>query len=288
VSRRSWSTVSKSKTFNSKKLYSPTSLFQPAEEGPGGAPQMIKEGALEGVNEVYGMHNWPSVPVGHLRTLSGPVMAHVTTFTIKITGKGGHASQPQLAVDPVIVAAQVVVALQTIVSRNLHPKECACISVTCIHGGEVHNVIPDVVTLQGTTRDFSASVFAVIQSRMQAIVTQVCEAFGAKGTLEFVGTTYPELVNTPKETEHVLRVGKQILGETKASSDGLPILASEDFAFFVQHTPGCYFFLGTKEEGKRDSMCHSTSFDFNDNVIPVACQFWIGLVEDRLGLKLFS
>jgi len=263
-------------------------LFQPAEEGPGGARPMIKEGALEGVDEIYGMHNWPGIPVGQLRTISGPCMAHVTEFEITVRGKGGHASQPQVAVDPVLVASHVVIALQSIISRNLHPKEIACVSVTCVHGGEICNVIPDVVTLKGTTRDISVEVFDLIKSRMETIVEQTCASFGAKGTLKFFGTEYPPLVNTPKETENVIRVASEVFGSENVSSEGLPMLGAEDFADFVKEKPGCYFFLGTTQEGKSNNICHSTQFDFNDNVIPVAIKIWIRLVEDRFGVKLFQ
>jgi len=263
-------------------------LFQPAEEGPGGAVPMIQEGALEGVTEVYGMHNWPVVPLGNLRTISGPCMAHVTEFEITIEGKGSHASQPQDAIDPVLAASHVVIALQSIVSRNLHPRDFACVSVTCVHGGEVMNVIPDVVTLKGTTRDLSEDVFQVIKSRMESIVESTCVTFGAKGSISWLGTEYIPVVNHQKETEHVIRVSKKVLGEDKVSSEGLPILGAEDFSYFVKEKPGCFFFLGTKEEGKRSSMCHSTSFDFNDNAIPYAIKIWIRLVEDRFGVQLYA
>jgi len=263
-------------------------LFQPAEEGPGGAVPMIKEGCLDGVNEVYGMHNWPTMPIGNLRTISGPCMAHVTEFEIVVHGKGGHASQPQAAIDPVLVASHLVVALQSIVSRNIHPKEITCISVTCIHGGEVCNVIPNSVTLKGTTRDLSQEVFKQMKSRMETIVEQTCKAFGAKATMNFLGTEYPPLINTPKETENVFRVAREVFGAENISSEDLPMLGAEDFASYLVEKPGCFFFLGTLQEGKRNNMCHSTQFDFNDNAIPHGVKFWIRLVEDRFGVKLFQ
>uniref|UniRef100_A0A7S2FJM7 Peptidase M20 dimerisation domain-containing protein n=1 Tax=Haptolina brevifila TaxID=156173 RepID=A0A7S2FJM7_9EUKA len=161
-------------------------LFQPAEEGPGGADPMVKEGCLESVDEVYGYHNWPSIPMGKLAVCPGPLMAHPTEFKIRIDGKGGHGSQPQFAVDPVLVSAHVIVALQSVVSRSVASKEQAVLSVTMVHGGEVNNVIPDTVTLGGTIRDLNPSVYTLICDRVRAIVSGTCAAFGAVGTCEFI------------------------------------------------------------------------------------------------------
>jgi hippurate hydrolase len=245
---------------------------------------MIKEGAMEGVTEVYGMHNWPGGSVGTLGTIAGPMMAHVTEFVITVSGRGGHASQPQALRDPVVAACQVVVSLQTVVSRNLHPKDFACVSVTCVHGGEAMNVTPDIVTIRGTTRDFSEDVFAIIKSRMEEIVEHTCKSFGCTSKFEWLGTEYSALHNTPAETEHVLRVARAVLGEENVSSEGLPVLAAEDFGYFTRESPGCFFMLGNGGSGS--GPIHTSDFDFNDKLIPVAIKFWTALVEDRLGVSL--
>ncbi len=262
-------------------------LFQPAEEGPGGAPVMIEQGCLDGVDEVYGMHNWPAMGLGTLQTIAGPCMATVASFTITIKGKGGHASQPQDARDPVLAASQVVSALQSIVSRSVHYEERAVVSVTTFHAGEAFNVIPDTAVLTGTTRALSEEVCDLIERRMGEVVTQVAAGMGCEGALDFV-RMYPVLVNTPVETAHVERAARAVLGEGAVTSTNLPMLGAEDFAYFLQHRPGCFFFLGGGEPGRSNSMCHATDYDFNDRLLAPAIQLWVRLVEDRLGVELYG
>ncbi|KAL6045531.1 Hippurate hydrolase [Balamuthia mandrillaris] len=262
-------------------------LFQPAEEGPGGAPVMIEEGCLEGVEEVYGIHNWPTMALGEMRTKEGPLMAHVSDLYITIRGKGGHGSQPQTTKDPIVAAAHVVTALQTIVSRNVHYEDRVVISITTIHGGETHNVIPDTVEMSGTIRDLSDKTFALLEKRINSIVKNTCEALDCEAQVK-IHSRYPVLINTPNESEHVIRVGKKLLGEENVSSKELPMLGAEDFAFFLQKVPGCFFFLGGGEQGRSNNICHSSSFEFNDNLLPIGVKFWIRLVEDRLNLSLFE
>jgi hippurate hydrolase len=262
-------------------------LLQPAEEGPGGAPAMIREGALDAVDEVYGLHNWPDAPLGTLRTISGPCMAHVTNFHLAVHGKGGHASQPQEAVDPVLVAAHLVTALQSIVSRNVHYLQRAVVSVTMIHGGEVHNVIPDAVQLTGTIRVLDDALYDLVERRIRDLAGQTAAAFGARAECAFE-RMYPVLMNHPAETAHVERVGRAVFGEGKVSSEELPMLGAEDFAYFTRERPGCYFFLGSGEPGRTNAICHATNFDFNDNLIEPGITMWVRLVEDRLGTRLFD
>jgi len=274
-------------------------LFQPAEEGPGGAVPMIEAGCLDGVDECYGYHNWPPFKLGYLHVRSGPVMAHPTAFKIEIVGCGGHGSQPHLAVDPVLVAAHVVVALQSVVSRSVPSAEQAVVSVTMIHGGEATNVIPDKVTLQGTTRDLSPETYDLIVERIRAIVDGTCAMFGAKGTIE-MNPLYDVLVNHKEQTEVVQSLARRHFGEDRVKEDGLPILGAEDFSYYLQKVPGCFFFLGGNERALRNwsqtgapgersnCMCHNTAFDFNDNVLPIAAVFWVRLVEQRLGVSLYS
>eukprot|EP00126_Sphaerothecum_destruens_P011109 Sdes_comp20858_c0_seq5m17689 len=214
-------------------------LYQPAEEGPGGAKPMIEEGCLEGVDEVYGFHTWP----GQLNTVSvkaGPLMAHVAEFSILVSGRGGHASQPQANIDAVLCAAHLVIALNSILSRNVHYSEQAVLTVSTIHGGEVHNVQPDKVTLSGTIRDFSPQVYDVIVKRMKQIIEHLPSAFGCSATLN-LSSMYPVLVNGLKETEIVKKVAKDLLGETHVNENNLPMTGAEDMAFFLQERPGFFF-----------------------------------------------
>jgi len=275
-------------------------LFQPAEEGPGGAKPMIEEGCLEGVDECYGYHNWPAFGYGKMHVRSGPVMAHPSSFKIKITGKGGHGSQPHVAVDPVLTAAHVVIALQSIVSRSVDPTESAVCSVTMIHGGEVSNVIPDSVELQGTLRDLSPAVCDTLYTRVREIVSGVCATYGASGTVE-IGGMYPCIVNHEPQTAVVAALARTLLGGEEAVSEaGLPMMGAEDFSEFLLKVPGAFWFLGGNEEalsgwartgasGSRSNcMCHNTAFDFNDNISPMAAVFFLRLVEARLGVELYT
>jgi len=211
-------------------------------------------------------------------------MAHVTEFRITIKGRGGHASQPHAAIDPVICGAHLITALQTIVSRNMFYQDSVVLSVTNLKAGEAFNVIPDTATLCGTTRDLCPKAFARLKERMITIVTEGCKMFECEGTIDFTDL-YPVLVNTPEETKHVERVAKTVF--EKVSTDQLPMLGAEDFAYFTQKKPGCFFFVGTKEEKHASGGCHATSFNFNDAAIPYAVKFWVRLVEDRLKTKLF-
>ena len=279
-------------------------LFQPAEEGPGGAEPMLKQGCLEGVDEIYGLHNWPAYDLGVIAIVPGPIMAHPTSFVITIEGKGGHGSQPHACVDPILVSAHVVTALQSIVSRSVHSKKQAVVSVTTIHGGEVSNVIPDKVTMTGTIRDLEPAVCETILTRCHEIVTGVCAAFGARGKFVPEENTYPVLSNHPAQTEIVERLAKK--HGIATTDSGLPMLGAEDFSYFLmpEHggKPGCFFFLGSKEPsltnwatygGPTDAArtncgCHNTQFDYNDNLLPMGAVFWVRLVEDRLGTSLYS
>jgi len=262
-------------------------LFQPAEEGPGGAKPMIEEGALDNVDEVYGLHNFPLIPLGEISIADGPVAAHLTTLYIDVIGKGGHGSQPQVAVDPILAASHIITSLQSIISRNIHPKEQSVISICQIHAGTTHNVIPDVCSLTGTIRDFDSGVSDLIQQRIIDIAQNTAKSFGATAKVRFE-PLYPVLVNSPKETNHMIRVGKKVLGEGKVSSKLLPILGAEDFSYFTEKVPGCFFGLGRGEEGRTNAMCHSTQFDFNDKSIPVGIELWVRLIEDRFGVSLFQ
>jgi len=261
-------------------------MFQPSEEsGTGGALPLIKDGCLIDINEVYGMHYGSPSPFGLMATKPGPISSHYSYFNITVHGKGGHSSAPQEAVDPIVVGAEIVVALQTVVSRYMPPGHPAVISICKFHAGEVANVIPDTAILEGSTRDFSGNDFQIIQTRMQNITENICAGFGATCTIQWENG-YPESINTPKETDNVYRVAKTLGLNAVIIPDAS--MASEDFSYYLQKVPGCFFFLGGGMDGKHNTPNHSPTFDFNDDIIPDCIKMWVRLIEDRLGVKLYS
>lgn len=292
-------------------------LFQPAEEstpagtagfdfkrtGGGGAVPMIDEGCLEGVDEVYGWHNWPTWNLGTLAVKSGAVMAHTCLWEVTITGRGGHGSQPQACIDPIVCGAALVNSLQTIVSRSLPGSANAVVTCGEFKAGERHNVIPDTAHLKGTIRDVDDAVFATVKRRFHDIVSGICKAHGCTAEAEII-SCYPAVVNHKAQVEVVERCAAKLSDSMalKVSQDGLPMLGGEDFSFFVKERPGCFFFLGTQElllrglssyEGGEDTprtncMCHGTTYDFNDNVLPRAVLMFLRIVEDRFGVELYS
>ncbi|KAH9104413.1 hypothetical protein LEN26_003138 [Aphanomyces euteiches] len=262
-------------------------LFQPAEEGHFGAPAMIKDGCLDIVDEIYGYHNIP-FPVGQIRVKPGPMMAHSARFTITINGPGGHGSAPHMTKDPIVVAGHVIMAIHTIVSRSVSPHESGVISITQIHGGEADNVIPSSVKLSGTMRDFSPDVFAVFQKRMRTIVTETSKAFEVEGTIEF-RDGYAVVVNSPSQSAIVEEIAKNVVGDDNVSAEGLPICASEDFSYFLQQRPGCFFFIGTIDETEsQNRTIHSDTFDFNDAILPLAVRLFVEILQHRVAATLFS
>lgn len=292
-------------------------IFQPAEEstppgtagfdfsrtGGGGAVPMIDEGCLENVDEIYGWHNWPTWPLGRCVVAPGPVMAQTSTFEIKIKGRGGHGSQPHACVDPIVCGAAVVSALQTILSRSLPSVANAVVTIGQFHAGERNNVIPDTATLSGTIRDVDDQVFATIKKRMTELVNNICKGYGCTADVS-INVQYPCLVNHKQQTEVVQRCAATLTGplESRLTDENLPLLGGEDFAFYVKQRPGCFFFLGTQElltrslasySGGDDAprsncICHGTTYDFNDNVLPRAVAMLVRIVEDRFGVELYS
>ena len=278
-------------------------LFQPAEEGPGGALPMIKEGCLDGVDEVYGWHNWPAWPMGRLVVAPGTVMAHVMDMQITIRGRGGHGSQPHVCADPIVCGAAVVSALQTVVSRCLPSWSNAVVSVCTFHSGERFNVIPDTAELGGTIRDVDEQVAKTIRRRLPELVNCVCAAYGCTAEVK-LESLYPAVVNHAENVKIVERCSatlKDPLSLT-VSQEGIPLMGAEDFSFYLRERPGCFFFLGTQEllhrslaayEGGEDQprsncICHGTTYDFNDNVLPRALMMFVRIVEDRFGLSLYT
>ncbi len=259
-------------------------IFQPAEEGGGGAREMIRDGLFDKfpMQAVFGMHNWPGMAAGQFAVAPGPVMASSNEFKITLHGKGGHAALPHNTVDPVPVACQMVQAFQTIVSRNKKPIDTAVISVTMIHTGEATNVIPDTCEIQGTVRTFTTAVLDLVEQRMREIAQHTAAAFGATCEFEFQ-RNYPPTVNTPAEAEFARRVMQSIVGEANVLVQE-PTMGAEDFAYMLQAKPGTYCFIGNgdgvhREMGHGGGPCtlHNPSYDFNDELIPLGATYWVEL-----------
>lgn len=258
-------------------------VFQPAEEGVrgGGARVMVAEGVLRGVDEIYGLHNWPPFPHGELRVRAGAVMAQTRELDVVVIGKGGHGSQPQDCRDPIVAAASLVTSLQTVVSRGVGSAGGAVVSVCRFSGGNTHNVIPDRVHLGGTVRTFDTAVGARVIERIEEIGRGVAATFGVKVELS-VSDGYPLLVNHERCAEAVRRAGERVVGVGRVSDQSLPIAGGEDFAYFAREIPAAYFFLGA---GRSEATpgCHHPDFDFDDSLIPLGMRVFLGIVEERLG-----
>lgn len=254
-------------------------VFQPAEENEGGGRVMVKEGLFEKfpVEAVYGMHNWPGMPVGKFAMRPGPMMASFDIFEITVRGKGTHAALPHLGVDPVVAAAQIATGLQTITSRNTHPLESAVVSITQIHGGDTWNVIPDEVVLRGTTRSFEPKIQDAIEASIRRIAEGVASAMGARVDLRYE-RRYPPTVNSPKETEIAAAIAADVVGESNVDRELQPTMGSEDFAFMLQAKPGCYVFIGNGTGDKAVGL-HNPHYDFNDEILPLGASYWARLVE---------
>ncbi len=259
-------------------------LFQPAEEGVrgGGATVMVAQGALEGVDEVYGLHSWPGWPKGELRVAAGPLMAQVLTFDITVRGKGGHGSQPQICRDPIVAASHLVSAIQTVVSRGLGFEGGAVVSVCKFQAGTTHNVIPDEAVLSGTIRTFDEATTERVLERLHEVTKGTEHSFGVQVDLE-IDSGFPVLYNDPGCAEVVARIGKQMLGENAVSAKDLPMAGGEDFAYYAQNRPSAFFFLGAQIEGEDTPVCHHPDFDFDDDLIPVGIELFLRIVSERLG-----
>jgi amidohydrolase len=254
-------------------------IFQPAEENEGGARVMLEQGLFERfpVESVFGLHNWPGLPAGSFAMRPGPMMASLDIFEITVKGKGSHAALPHLGIDPMVTAAQIVTALQTISSRNVHPVESAVVSVTQIHGGNTWNVIPDAVVLRGTTRSFKPGVQDEIEAGLRRIAEGTASAMGATIELRYE-RRYPATVNSAAETEIAAAVAAAVVGESNVDRDLQPTMGSEDFAAMLQVKPGAYVFVGNGT-GEKAVGLHNSRYDFNDEILTVGASYWVRLVE---------
>ena len=258
-------------------------IFQPAEEHGKGAKAMIADGLFDRfpVQDVYAIHNFPSLPKGHFVIRAGAVMACEDNFEITVKGIGHHAAMPHRGIDPIVVASQIVLALQTIISRGINPSHGGVISVTEFITDGTVNVVPTTVTLRGDTRSFTPEIQTQIETRMRQVATGICAAHGVECDFHYENVFDPT-INTGKETEIARGVAEGVAGKDKIIDEFEPPMSSEDFAFMLQEKPGCYLFLGNDGEGPGGCGLHNPGYDFNDGILTTGADFWVRLVESEL------
>jgi hippurate hydrolase len=257
-------------------------IFQPAEEGQGGGDRMVKEGLFTRfpVDAVFGLHNWPGMPVGTIGIRPGPMMASADTIDIHVRGKGGHGAMPHLSIDPIVIAAHIVTALQTLVSRSTDPLLSSVLSITAIEGGNAHNVIPESVHMRGTVRTFSPALRDMMEHGIRRIACGVAESLGAVAEVRY-RRVFPALVNAPGAVDIAVRAGAAVVGSDNVNAAVEPVMGSEDFAFMLEAKSGAYAFLG--QAGPAAScMVHSPHYDFNDDLLPIGASYWVSLVDETL------
>ena len=255
-------------------------IFQPAEEGGGGGQAMVQDGMMDrfGIDEVYGMHNMPNLPVGEFAIRPGPIMAAADEFEIIVTGMGGHAAMPHTCIDPVVISSHVVLALQSITSRGIRPIDPLVISVTTLEvEGDAFNVIPQSVKMRGTLRAFDEDVRVGAKTRLIEIAEKTAEVFNGSAQVTY-RDGYPPTVNHEAQTEFVVDVARQIVGEDKVDDDRPPMMGAEDFSYMLNERPGAFIFLGNGDSAN----LHHPEYDFNDDAIRFGCQYWVNLVDASL------
>jgi amidohydrolase len=256
-------------------------IFQPAEEGGAGARAMMDDGLFDrfGIEEVFGMHNYPGMPIGQFAIRPGPMMASSDTISVDIEGIGGHAARPHFAVDTVLVGAQIVNQLQSVVSRNVDPLDAAVISICMFQAGHANNVIPQHAKLRGTARSLSPKVRDLLQKRVREVVEGTARAYGAKAELTYT-TGYPVLVNEERKTVFAATVASEVAGKDKVNTDCAPLMGAEDFAFMLQERPGAFIYIGNGNSAQ----LHNPAYDFNDEAIPAGTSYWVRLAETALAV----
>jgi amidohydrolase len=255
-------------------------VFQPAEEGGGGGREMVEDGLMDrfGIQEIYGMHNWPGRPVGDFAIREGALMAASDLFTVAVAGRGGHAAQPHQTVDPVVAASAIVLGLQSIVARNADPLTPAVVSVTSFRTPtDAFNVIPEHVELRGTTRSLDPALQDLIETRMRTLVEATAAAHGAEAAITYT-RSYPVTVNAPAQTDFATRVAAGVVGPSRVETDTPPVMGAEDFSFMLNARPGAFIFVGNGDTAG----LHHPKYDFNDELIPVGCSYWARLVETAM------
>jgi len=262
-------------------------IFQPAEEGGGGGQVMVEEGIFDKFpcQAVYGMHNFPGIAEGQFAVHDTAVMAANETLKINIKGKGGHAAMPDQCIDPVVVGAQIISALQSVVARNVAPLNSAVVSITMVNAGTVSNVVPDDMQLTGSLRYFSKEVGDEVKDKIKNIVEGVSQSMGASATFESVGN-YPATINIPKHAELCANAAAMVVGENNVLRNEQPTMGSEDFAFLLNASEGAYIWIGNglvpEDSPKGGCMLHNTQYDFNDEILPIGASYWVQLVQNIL------
>lgn len=254
-------------------------IFQPAEEGGGGGNVMVQEGMMErfGIQKVFGMHNEPGLPVGQFATRVGPIMAATAEFTITVKGKGGHAAMPYQTVDPIVIASQIVTAMQTVVSRNADPIESLVVSVTKFHAGDAYNIIPETAQIAGTVRTLKKEMAELAEKRIRAIVEGIASAGGAHAVIDY-DSNYPVTFNHAEETLFAGEVAKSVAGDRNVETDMPPVMGGEDFSYMLNVRPGAFIFIGNGDTAG----LHHPAYDFNDEAIPHGISYWVKLAENAL------
>jgi len=254
-------------------------IFQPAEEGGGGGNEMVKDGMMErfGIAKVFGMHNMPGLPVGQFAIRPGPIMAATAEFTIRVKGRGGHAAMPQTTIDPIMIASQLVGALQTIVSRSADPVEALVVSVTKFHAGDAHNVIPETAEIAGTVRTLKKEVARKAEERIRALCAGLAASFGAAIEIDY-DANYPVTFNHERETVFAADVAAAVAGEAQVHRAIQPLMGGEDFSYMLEARPGAFIFVGNGDTAG----LHHPAYDFNDEAIAHGMSYWVRLAETAL------
>jgi hippurate hydrolase len=254
-------------------------IFQPAEEGGGGGREMVKDGMMErfGIEEVYGMHNFPGIPLGEFAIRPGPLMAAADRIYIDIEGRGSHAAKPHQSIDSILVGAQIINQLQSVVSRNIDPLDSAVVSICQFNAGTADNIIPQTARLSGTARSLSPQVQDVLERRVREVVEGTAKLYGAKATLTYK-RDYPVTSNYAPQAAFAAEVASQVVGNEKVDRDVAPVMGAEDFSFMLNARPGAFIFLGNGDTAG----LHHPNYNFNDAAIPVGTSYWVKLVETAL------
>ena len=254
-------------------------IFQPGEEGFGGGKMMVEEGIFNefNIDEIYALHNWPELNLGEFGLVSGPIMAAVDEFDIIIKGKGGHAAMPENTNDPIIIASQIILSIQTIISRYINPIEKALISVTKIHGGTAYNVIDDKVIISGTTRSFKPEIRDKIEYKIKETASRIANVYNGDTEFKYI-RKYPPTINSEKETSFAANVAKELVGEKNVYENIDPSMGGEDFSYMLNEKPGTYIYIGQKDKNHKNHL-HTTNYDFNDNLLPIGVNFFVSLVK---------
>ncbi len=254
-------------------------IFQPAEESGGGGREMVRDGLMDrfGIEQVFGMHNLPGLPVGRFSIRQGPILAATAEFDIRVSGRGGHAAMPHRSNDPIVAASHLVAATQSIVGRNVDPLEAGVVSITKFHAGDAHNIIPEKAALAGTVRTLKGETATLVEQRLQAVCNGIAATFGVEIELDF-RQNYPVTFNHAQETDFAGTVAIGVAGESQVDRAMQPLMAGEDFSYMLEARPGAFIFIGNGDSAG----LHHPAYDFNDEAIPYGVSYWVKLAEQAL------